>query len=218
MDQQRPHRQGFAITRPQTSSYALPRRERQGAPACSPIPPSCVGIQSHAVAGGLELALWCDLRVAEESAVFGVFCRRWGMPLMDGGTVRLPRLIGQSRALDMILTSRPVSAAEALDWGSPIALYRTDKPGKKLRNSRRKLPNFLKTASRSTGLPSRGSGTYRLNMHSAPNSPQVSKLSSRKAVQARRGSQAAKTAAVRSATFDSANYRMRHTRQALSLT
>tara|TARA_B100001964_G_scaffold198578_1_gene224415 strand:+ start:165 stop:947 length:783 start_codon:yes stop_codon:yes gene_type:complete len=74
-------------------------------------------IAGHAVAGGLELALWCDLRVAEESAVFGVFCRRWGVPLIDGGTVRLPRLIGMGRALDLILTGRPVAAREALDMG-----------------------------------------------------------------------------------------------------
>jgi len=69
------------------------------------------------VAGGLELALWCDLRVAEENAVFGVFCRRWGVPLIDGGTVRLPRLIGLSRALDMIMTGRAVGAPEALQFG-----------------------------------------------------------------------------------------------------
>jgi enoyl-CoA hydratase len=74
-------------------------------------------VAGHAVAGGLELALWCDLRVAEETAVFGVFCRRWGVPLIDGGTVRLPRLIGVSRAMDLVLTGRPVSAAEALDMG-----------------------------------------------------------------------------------------------------
>jgi enoyl-CoA hydratase len=71
----------------------------------------------YAVAGGLELALWCDLRVMEEDAVLGVFCRRWGVPLIDGGTVRLPRLIGLSRALDIILTGRPVEAAEALQMG-----------------------------------------------------------------------------------------------------
>jgi enoyl-CoA hydratase len=65
----------------------------------------------------LELALWCDLRVVEESAIFGVFCRRWGVPLVDGGTVRLPRLIGMSRAMDMILTGRPVGAQEALEAG-----------------------------------------------------------------------------------------------------
>jgi len=79
--------------------------------------PVVAAVAGHAVAGGLELALWCDLRVAEEDAVFGVFCRRWGVPLIDGGTVRLPRLVGQGRALDMILTGRPVAAAEALAIG-----------------------------------------------------------------------------------------------------
>ncbi|TJZ57007.1 crotonase/enoyl-CoA hydratase family protein [Streptomyces piniterrae] len=79
--------------------------------------PVIAAVAGHAVAGGLELALWCDLRVAEETAVFGVFCRRWGVPLIDGGTVRLPRLIGASRAMDLVLTGRPVAAAEALDIG-----------------------------------------------------------------------------------------------------
>jgi enoyl-CoA hydratase len=79
--------------------------------------PTIAAVEGYAVAGGLELALMCDLRVAAESAVFGVFCRRWGVPLIDGGTVRLPRLIGLSRALDMILTGRPVEAREALDSG-----------------------------------------------------------------------------------------------------
>ena len=79
--------------------------------------PVIAAIAGHAVAGGLELAIWCDLRVAEEDAVFGVYCRRWGVSLIDGGTVRLPRLIGQSHALDMILTGRPVQAAEALTMG-----------------------------------------------------------------------------------------------------
>ena len=79
--------------------------------------PVIAAIAGHAVAGGLELALWCDLRVAEEDAVFGVFCRRWGVPLIDGGTVRLPRLIGTSRAMDLILTGRPVSAPEAYGMG-----------------------------------------------------------------------------------------------------
>ena len=74
-------------------------------------------VSGYCVAGGLELALWCDLRVADDTAVFGVFCRRFGVPLIDGGTVRLPRLIGQSRALDMILTGRAVDAREALDFG-----------------------------------------------------------------------------------------------------
>lgn len=79
--------------------------------------PVIAAINGYAVAGGLELALWCDLRVMEEDAVVGVFCRRWGIPLIDGGTVRLPRLIGLSRALDMILTGRPVAAQEALAMG-----------------------------------------------------------------------------------------------------
>jgi enoyl-CoA hydratase len=79
--------------------------------------PVIAAIAGHAVAGGLELALWCDMRVAEDDAVLGVFCRRWGVPLIDGGTVRLPRLIGLSRALDLILTGRPVGAAEALASG-----------------------------------------------------------------------------------------------------
>jgi enoyl-CoA hydratase len=79
--------------------------------------PVIAAVSGHAVAGGLELALWCDLRVADETAVFGVFCRRWGVPLIDGGTVRLPRLIGESRAMDLILTGRPVDATEALQIG-----------------------------------------------------------------------------------------------------
>ena len=79
--------------------------------------PTIAAVEGYAVAGGLELALMCDLRVAGEGAVFGVFCRRWGVPLIDGGTVRLPRLIGLSRALDMILTGRPVEASEALAFG-----------------------------------------------------------------------------------------------------
>jgi enoyl-CoA hydratase len=87
-----------------------PTRMRLGKPVIA-------AVAGHAVAGGLELALWCDLRVVEEDAVFGVFCRRWGVPLIDGGTVRLPRLIGASRAMDLVLTGRPVPAREAYDIG-----------------------------------------------------------------------------------------------------
>jgi len=87
-----------------------PTRMRLGKPVIA-------AICGYAVAGGLELALWCDLRVAEQDAVLGVFCRRWGVPLIDGGTVRLPRLIGASRAMDLVLTGRPVTAAEALSIG-----------------------------------------------------------------------------------------------------
>ncbi|HSQ69891.1 MAG TPA: crotonase/enoyl-CoA hydratase family protein [Steroidobacteraceae bacterium] len=79
--------------------------------------PVVAAVSGYAVAGGLELALWCDLRVAEETAVFGVFCRRFGVPLIDGGTFRLPRLVGQSRAMDMVLTGRPVDAREAFSIG-----------------------------------------------------------------------------------------------------
>lgn len=79
--------------------------------------PVIAAVSGYAVAGGLELALWCDMRVVEEDAIMGVFCRRWGVPLIDGGTVRLPRLIGHSRAIDLILTGRAVDATEALSIG-----------------------------------------------------------------------------------------------------
>lgn len=79
--------------------------------------PVIAAIHGHAVAGGMELALWCDLRVVDEAATFGIFCRRWGVPLIDGGTIRLPRLIGHSRAMDLILTGRAVDAQEALAIG-----------------------------------------------------------------------------------------------------
>lgn len=79
--------------------------------------PVIAAVSGHAVAGGLELAIWCDMRIVEKSAIFGVFCRRFGVPLIDGGTVRLPRLIGLSRAMDMILTGRPVTADEAFQMG-----------------------------------------------------------------------------------------------------
>ncbi len=79
--------------------------------------PVIAAVEGHAVAGGLELAAWCDLRVASDDAVFGVYCRRWGIPLMDGGTIRLARLLGHSHALDLILTGRGVSGEEALRMG-----------------------------------------------------------------------------------------------------
>ena len=87
-----------------------PSRMRLGKPVIA-------AVEGHAVAGGLELAIWCDLRVVASDAVFGVYCRRWGVPLIDGGTVRLPRLIGEGRALDLILTGRSVAADEALRIG-----------------------------------------------------------------------------------------------------
>lgn len=79
--------------------------------------PVIAAVEGHAVGGGFELALWCDLRVAAGDAVFGVFNRRWGVPLIDGGTFRLPRIVGEGRALDLILTGRPVEAAEAFELG-----------------------------------------------------------------------------------------------------
>jgi enoyl-CoA hydratase len=114
--------------------------------------PVIAAVEGHAVAGGLELAAWCDLRVAAEDAVFGVYCRRWGIPLMDGGTVRLARLLGHSHALDLILTGRGVSGEEAQRMGlanrlvSPgdalagaVALAKelTEKPQAALRSDRR---------------------------------------------------------------------------------
>jgi len=114
--------------------------------------PVIAAVSGYCVAGGIELACWCDLRVADETAVFGVFCRRFGVPLIDGGTLRLPRLIGMSRALDMILTGRPVTAAEAFEIGlanrlapagqalaaaKALALQLADFPQQCLRNDRR---------------------------------------------------------------------------------
>lgn len=110
--------------------------------------PVIAAVDGHAVAGGLELALWCDLRVVDPEAVFGVFCRRWGVPLIDGGTVRLPRLIGQSAALDMILTGRPVGAAEARQMH---LANRVSNPGQSLTEAQelaRQLADFPQTCLR----------------------------------------------------------------------
>lgn len=101
-------------------------------PGLSLSKPLIAAVEGYAVAGGLELALLADMRVASASAVFGVFCRRWGVPLIDGGTVRLPRLIGQSRAMDLILTGRGVSGDEALAMGLANRLV---EPGRALANS-----------------------------------------------------------------------------------
>src|SRR5207253_5883326 len=91
--------------------------------------PVIAAVEGYAVAGGLELAVWCDMRVAATDAVFGVYCRRWGVPLVDGGTIRLPRLIGHSHALDLILTGRGVSGAEARAMG---LVNRLTEPGRAL--------------------------------------------------------------------------------------
>ncbi|SDH54716.1 crotonase/enoyl-CoA hydratase family protein [Nonomuraea jiangxiensis] len=114
--------------------------------------PVVAAVAGHAVAGGLELALWCDLRVAEEGAVFGVFSRRWGVPLVDGGTVRLPRLIGSSRAMDMILTGRPVAAREAYEWGLVNRLVPTGTARQHAEALARRLARFPQTCLRGDRL------------------------------------------------------------------
>lgn len=109
-----------SLSDPERSTYVDPEGREPGPLGPSRMllsKPMIAAVSGYAVAGGLELALMCDMRVAEESAIFGVFCRRWGVPLIDGGTVRLPRIVGQGRALDMILTGRPVKADEALQMG-----------------------------------------------------------------------------------------------------
>ena len=124
--------------------------------------PVIAAVEGHAVAGGLELAAWCDLRVAAEDAVFGVYCRRWGIPLMDGGTIRLARLIGHSHALDLILTGRGVSGEEALRMGIANRLV-PRRPGTRPRRSR--LHTRSRRARRppcaATGCPPMSSGRSR---------------------------------------------------------
>jgi enoyl-CoA hydratase len=114
--------------------------------------PVIAAVAGHAVAGGLELAIWCDMRVVEKSAVFGVFCRRFGVPLLDGGTVRLPRLIGLSRALDMILTGRPVNAQEAYDWGLANRIVEDGKSREEAENLAREIAKFPKNCMRNDRL------------------------------------------------------------------
>lgn len=116
--------------------------------------PVIAAVEGHAVAGGIELAVWCDLRVAARDAIFGVYCRRWGVPLVDGGTIRLTRLIGHSHALDMILTGRPVSAEEALRMGLANRLV---EPGTALAEAlvlAHRLANFPQRCLRSDRLSS----------------------------------------------------------------
>ena len=117
--------------------------------------PVIAAVEGHAVAGGLELALWCDLRVADPQAIFGVYCRRWGVPLIDGGTVRLPRLIGQSHALDLILTGRAVEAAEARRIG---LANRVSAPGEA-------LPEAVALAHQLASLPQTCLRQDRLSVH-----------------------------------------------------
>ncbi|TXT53453.1 MAG: hypothetical protein BAJALOKI2v1_960015 [Promethearchaeota archaeon] len=114
--------------------------------------PVIAAVSGYAVAGGLELALWCDLRVAEKNAIFGVFCRRFGVPLIDGGTVRLPRLIGLSRAMDMILTGRPVDAEEALSFGLANRLVENGKSREEAEKLAKKIAKFPQTCMRNDRL------------------------------------------------------------------
>ena len=114
--------------------------------------PVIAAVSGHAVAGGLELALWCDMRVVERSAIFGVFCRRFGVPLIDGGTVRLPRLIGLSRAMDMILTGRPVTAEEAYSWGLANRVVEDGKSRLEAEKLAREIAAFQKTCMRNDRL------------------------------------------------------------------
>jgi enoyl-CoA hydratase len=116
--------------------------------------PVIAAVEGYAVAGGLELALWCDLRVAAEDAVFGVYCRRWGVPLVDGGTIRLPRLIGQSHALDMILTGRGVSGQEALMMGLANRLVPRGQAREEALSLARELTRFPQRCLRSDRLSS----------------------------------------------------------------
>ncbi|RZS31211.1 enoyl-CoA hydratase [Herbihabitans rhizosphaerae] len=117
--------------------------------------PVIAAVEGYAVAGGLELAIWADLRVADPTAVFGVFCRRWGVPLIDGGTIRLPRLIGHSHALDMILTGRPVDASEAHRMG---LANRISAPG-------RALDEAIELAEQIAGFPQTCMRGDRLSSH-----------------------------------------------------
>lgn len=114
--------------------------------------PIIAAVSGYAVAGGLELALWCDIRVVERSAIFGVFCRRFGVPLIDGGTVRLPRLIGLSRAMDMILTGRPVTSEEAYSWGLANRVVEDGKSRPEAEKLAREIAAFPTTCMRNDRL------------------------------------------------------------------
>jgi enoyl-CoA hydratase len=127
--------------------------------------PVIAAVAGYAVAGGLELAVWCDLRVVERDAIFGVFCRRFGVPLIDGGTIRLPRLIGLSRALDMILTGRPVSAQEALEFGLANRVVDTGRSRPEAEKLAEEIASFPQTCMREDRLSAYDQ--YGLNMKQA---------------------------------------------------
>ncbi|MFX0043890.1 MAG: crotonase/enoyl-CoA hydratase family protein [Candidatus Hodarchaeota archaeon] len=114
--------------------------------------PVIAAVAGYAVAGGFELAIWCDLRVVEKDAIFGVFNRRFGVPLVDGGTVRLPRLIGLSRALDMILTGRPITAEEAYSWGIANRIVNNGQSRQEAEKLARQIAKFPKICMRNDRL------------------------------------------------------------------
>ena len=120
--------------------------------------PVIAAVEGYAVAGGLELALWCDLRVVAEDATFGVYCRRWGVPLIDGGTVRLPRIVGQGVAMDLILTGRAVHADEALRIGLATRVVPRGRHGRRPRPWRSRSAELPQTCMRRDRLSAAGAG------------------------------------------------------------
>jgi enoyl-CoA hydratase len=145
------------------------KRELGGHSTIAPMGPSrlrlskpvIAAVEGFAVAGGMELALWADMRVVAENATFGIFCRRFGVPLIDLGTIRLPRLIGHSQAIDLILTGRPVGGPEALRMGSPIAWCRKARPAAPRSRWRRTSRASRKIACAPTGCRRCGNGISR---------------------------------------------------------
>ncbi|MFX0004434.1 MAG: crotonase/enoyl-CoA hydratase family protein [Candidatus Hodarchaeota archaeon] len=127
--------------------------------------PVIAAVAGYAVAGGFELALWCDLRIVEKSAIFGVFNRRFGVPLIDGGTVRLPRLVGLSRAMDMILTGRPVTADEAFSWGLANRIVEDGHSRQEAEKLAREIAKFPKICMRNDRLSTYGQ--FGLNIEDA---------------------------------------------------
>jgi len=143
------------------------KRELGGHDSIAPMGPSrlrltkpvIAAVEGFAVAGGMELALWADMRVVAEDATFGIFCRRFGVPLIDLGTIRLPRLIGHSQAIDLILTGRPVGGSEALRMGLANRLCRQAKPARRQLRWPGRSPPFRKPACAPTGCRRCGNGT-----------------------------------------------------------
>ena len=127
--------------------------------------PVIAAIEGYAVAGGCELALWCDLRVAATTAIFGIFCRRFGVPLIDLGTIRLPRLIGHSRAMDLILTGREVRAQEAFDIGLANRLAPPARRSRAIELAKQ-IASFPQTACATTGCPRSSNGDSARTRHS----------------------------------------------------